>query len=394
MNYELLNETYKLCLKKFEVHREKYTIGHYCETYDENGDYYTEEPRGDFYAKNEWLSSTFIGLAPLYYRTEKDSSLLAWANKFKEDYHKKVFDIELDTMHDLGFLYQPYSIAMYQITGDAEHKKDAVKAADELVKRFNIHGQFIEAWRSMNSEEPAEDRVIVDSMMNIILLLWAWRETGHRIYKEVAIAHAETTIKYFIREDYSVAHSFLFNKETGEMIEESNTCGFGNGSHWARGTTWAVFGFAALGKYLNNKKYYDISKKIVEKYIEETGDAYIPIWDFRLPKDRPAATHPNWSKNWDETDPKNMELAVDSSAAAILACGIYELNSYIPCPELKDFAEKSVEALCKDYFIKDEKSGGLLRRQNGHNLTACYGDYFFAQALQRTLNPDIQTCWY
>lgn len=56
-----------------------------------------------------------MGLAPLYYENKMDKSYIIWANQFKKVYKSKVFEHELDTMHDLGFLYvprnRPYNIS-------------------------------------------------------------------------------------------------------------------------------------------------------------------------------------------------------------------------------------------------------------------------------------------
>lgn len=390
-----LQEAYFICIKKFQQHQRNFIkLGSY-EGYVLNGEYYKEGTFRDFYDMEQWMASFITGLAPLYYRTEKDNKYLIWANQFAEEYRKKVFDYPMDTMHDLGFLYQPYSVAMYQLTGDETHKKAAIKAADELLKRFNIEGRYIDAWRRMDDDE-SSGRAIVDSMMNIHLLFWAWKETGHTVYRDIAKAHADTIEKYFIRDDYSIAHSFIFDAKTGKLIEESNTCGFGNGSHWARGTAWAAYGFALMAKTLDNKKYYELSKKIVKKYIEEIGnEQYIPIWDFRLPADKPAHKYYNTVVDWDETDPQNKEFAVDTSAAAIMVCAIFELDEYISCLELKTFAEKTLHTLCDEkYMYFDTNIPGILKRQNGRMNTGTYGDYYFAEALQRALNPHVKTCWH
>ncbi len=385
-----LQKAYEICLKKFEQHEKNYKIGSYEGASLQSGEYYKDGIFRDFYDFEQWLASFFTGLAPLYYRTEKDNKYLVWANQFADSYREKLFEHSLDTMHDIGFLYQPYSVAMYQLTGDMGHRETALKAADELLKRFCLNGSYIDAWRRMDDDE-SDGRAIVDCMMNIHLLFWAWKETGHTAYRDVAKAHADTTLKYFIRDDYSVAHSFLFDRKSGKIIEESNTCGYGNGSHWGRGSAWAMYGFAMTAKSLNDKTYYDVATKIAEKYIEEL----VPVWDFRLPKDKPACMYYNCKVNWDETDPKNMEYAVDTSAAAVAACAMIELDEFIQNKKLRDFAEKSVMALCDEkYFHTDENISGILKRQNGQMNTYCFGDYYFAEALQRLLNPDIQTCWH
>lgn len=390
-----IKTAYSICIKKFEQHEKNFKqLGSY-EGAVLNGDYYKEGSFGNFYEMEQWTASFITGLAPLYYRTEKNNQYFIWANRFAGQYREKVFCHFMDTMHDLGFLYQPYSIAMYQLTGDNGHKNTALKAADELLKRFQIEGRYLDAWRKMD-EEASVGRAIVDSMMNIPLLFWAWKETGHIVYRDVAKAHADTVARYFIRDDYSVAHSFLFDTKTGTLLEESNTCGFANGSHWARGTAWAAYGFAIAAKALNDNKYYELAVKIFEKYREELGEnEYIPIWDFRLPADKPAHKYYNTVVNWDETDPKNREFAVDTSAAAIMACALFELDDCMSRPDLREFAEKSLSVLCSEkYFYIDPKVPGILKRQNGRMNTEPYGDYFFAEALQRALNPHIETCWH
>lgn len=389
-----LEEAYIICIKKFEVHQKHYKkLGNYEGLAVLNGDYYTEGDFHDFYEFEQWTASFVTGLAPLYYRTEKESAYLIWANQYQEDYRKKVFEHPLDTMHDLGFLYQPYSVAMYQLTGDEEHKVTAIKAADELLKRFCIQGKYLDAWRRMNEDAPV-GRAIVDSMMNIQLLFWAWKQTGHTMYRDVAKAHADTIARYFIREDYSVAHSFLFDRKTGTLLEEANTCGFGNGSHWARGTAWAAYGFAMTANSLREKTYYNLAVKIAEKYIEETGESCIPVWDFRLPEEKPAHRYYNTQVEWDESNPNNKELAVDTSAAAIMACALLELEKFQSNERLKEYAVNSVKALCDEkYFYSNPEIPGILKRQNGRMNTGTYGDYYFVEALQRVLYPGIKACW-
>ena len=83
-----------------------------------------------------WTQSFFVGTALLTYPDTKDKTLLEWAESFYESYYKKVFETPLETMHDLGFLYSPYAVMLYSITNDEKYKKLALKAADELGKRY------------------------------------------------------------------------------------------------------------------------------------------------------------------------------------------------------------------------------------------------------------------
>lgn len=392
---ERLENTYKLCIEKFKIHQKHYFEN---EVYEVDacldGNYYLHEKGENLLARYNWMTSFVIGMAPLFFRTEKNCEYLKWANRFKKIYHEKVFDNSLDTMHDIGFLYSPYSVAMYQLTGDEEHKITAIKAADELLKRFEIKGGYIDAWGRMDDDE-REGRAIVDSMINIHLLFWAWKETGYTIYRDVAKTHADTVYKHFVREDGSVCHSFLFDRKTGQVIEESNTCGYSNGSYWARGAAWATYGFAMTARYLNDKKYYEIALKLAEKYISEFSEGeFVPVWDFRLPEDKPAAICGNVFKaNWDESKKENCKYNVDSSACAIMACAFMEINDIQKNAKLMDFVEGSLNMLCSDkYLNSDIDVPGIISHQNGRMSYTTYGDFFFVQALQKYLY-DETVCW-
>lgn len=391
MNKNILQKAYDICKEKFEIHMEKYE-GIYEFQACGSGDYYTDSKRSDFLHMYNWTTSFTTGQAPMLYKSEKDNKYIKWANKYAIAYRDKIFNHSLDTMHDIGFLYSPYSVDMYKLTGDLDHRETALKAADELLKRFDIKGQYIDAWGRMDDDQ-RQGRAIIDCMMNIQLLFWAWKETGHTIYRDVAKAHADMTVKYFVRDDYSVCHSFLFDRESGKIAVEANDCGYSNGSHWARGTAWMVYGLALTAKYLEDKSCYDLSVKIAEKYIECCGENVIPIWDFRLPADMPAfeCGHKD-NPEWDVTDAANCKYNIDTSAAAIISCGMLELNKFCENKKLADFAQKTVEVLCTDYVNKDTSVAGILSSQNGQMSYTTYGDYFFMECLARLLF-DIEVCW-
>ena len=391
VNYDLLNERYNVGLQKFDLHMEQMNN---CEPYQypgcEDGKY---KKSSSLYDLNNWMTSFVTGLAPLYYKSTKNEKYLKWANGFGKYYHSKMFDTPMDSMHDIGFLYSPYSVAMYKLTGDEVHKKDALKAADELAKRFSITGGYIDAWERMDNEE-RPGRAIIDWMMNIPLLLWAWKETGHPFYRDIALSHAELTKKLFIRDDFSVVHSFIFDKKTGEVIGEANKCGFDNGSWWARGTAWAVYGFAILARYMDSDEYRKLATNIAKAYISQFPEnSFVPIWDFRLPEDLPAKKCGNVPADWDETRRENCEFNVDTSAAAIMACGLMCLYRQTDEEWMLKFAIESIEELSADKYINCKTDVlGILSHQNGQMHYTTYGDYFFIEALSMILyNED--GCW-
>ena len=99
---------------------------------------YTNSERS-FFAGDQWTFSFHTGMVFFAYMHTGDLKYLKYLNTFKETYEDKVYRYADTTMHDLGFLYSLYSVAEYKLTGDLRAKETALKAADELGKRFNIN---------------------------------------------------------------------------------------------------------------------------------------------------------------------------------------------------------------------------------------------------------------
>ena len=380
MNFK---DAYKICLKKAETYVNEIT-GEPPSSKEDNGKKRYELVRDgfvdSFYA---WTNSHLVGIPIIAAHTERDFKALRWANSFAPYYEQKINAVPVMTMHDVGFLYLHYSVHMYMLTGDIHHRNTALKAADELVKRFDINLKALDAWSEAFSEEK-DNRIIIDSMMNNILLFWAWKETGYTIYRDIADAHIRTCIKILVRDDYSVCHAYFFDHKTGLPTKEGNTCGFANGSHWARGTAWMVFGLAAAYEYTKEEEYYDWAVKIGEKFISELKeDDMIPVWDFRLPEDMPARACRNEKSlpKWDETDPANKIYNRDSSAAAIMSCAFMILDNAKKNSKFSEIADMMLQTLCDKYFEEDEDFQAMLKHANGAELHVIYGDYYFMLAL-------------
>ena len=393
-----LQKVFQLCLAKTERHMELHKGAYEYGGIVFDGNYEAECTRNlDLNHRTNWMTSFVTGMGVLAYRTTKDEKYLAWVEKYKQAYYDKIFHhYDVNPIHDLGFLYSPSSVAMYKETGDEVHKEAALRAADELVKRFDINGRYIDAWNILTMNGPT-GRAIVDTMMNLPLLFWAWKETGHMIYHQVAKAHAETTAKYFIREDGTVVHSFEFERGTGKLLREHNDCGYGNGSYWARGAAWAIYGFAIAARYLEDDSMYTISKNLLKKFLENMPEnTCIPPWDFRLPADQPC--YPSGIKQipeerkWDFTDPKNALYVLDTSAAVIAALGALELDAICPDEAFRVYADGVLEEICAEHLNTDTQVQGLMKHQNGHNAYTMYGDYYFFELVSKKLF-DLPSCW-
>jgi unsaturated chondroitin disaccharide hydrolase len=352
-----------------------------------------------------WTQSFYTGMAYWTYKITNDKKYINWCEKFYNDYYDKVFKTPLETMHDLGFLYSPYTVAMYDATREEKYKELAIQCAEALSGRFVEKGEYIRAWGRMDDKVPAyvdselakdhfftesKGLVIIDCMMNLPILFWASEQSGNDKYKDIAIKHANTTMKYFIREDHSVCHAYRFN-EDGTPMGVENYCGYGKESHWARGTSWAIYGFAIAYSYTGDEKYKETSLKISEKFIAELEDDGIPVWDFRLPKETPAKACNIENPSWDIIKKENTKYNRDTSASAVALCGFYEILKHTKNDKIQNITERIYNGLIKN--IDDNLSiDGLLKNQNGNGSYTSFGDYFFVEAYC-TRNNDIERLW-
>ena len=335
-----------------------------------NGDYAAWNE--GFYEIGNWTTSFFTGMAVIAYKQTGDRSFLEETTRLEPFYESKVGEHSADTMHDIGFLYSLYSIALYKVTGEAKHRELALKAAQVLADRFIPEGNYIRAWGRMDDHSSDyAGLAIIDCMMNLPLLYWASEETGDPRFKDIALRHSNTTLANFIRDDDSVYHSFRFDRN-GTPTGGDNYCGRGVESHWARGATWAIYGFAMGYRYTGDERYLDASLRLARKFISLLDDEIVPIWDFRLDAEGPFIR--------------------DSSAAAIAVCAFQELEALNAADESISAAKAALlERLCSpDYLDADPAIKGVLKQGEvgdgvGKAKTAytSWGDYYFMEALAR-----------
>lgn len=285
--------------------------------------------------------------------------------------------IEVDH-HDMGFLYSPSCVAAYKLIGSKMGREAAIKAADQLITRFHPVGEFIQAWGPMDA--PENYRLIIDCLLNLPLLYWASDETGDEKYREIAEKHIHTAVANVIREDYSTWHTFFFDMETGEPSHGATCQGYRDGSAWARGQAWGVYGLALAYRYTHREEYIDLFKKVTEYFLSHLPKDLVPFWDLEF------------------TDGDDQPR--DSSSASIAACGMLEMSKYLEPSEAQHYqkiAGKLMKALYDNYAVKDhESSNGLVLHStysnhspyntcNHYGVDECnsWGDYFYMEALTR-----------
>jgi unsaturated chondroitin disaccharide hydrolase len=360
-----LKKAFDLCVRKTRGNIKRLADEPKSAAWAVDGNYFNFKE--GFYEIGNWTSSFFTGMALHAWRETEDEHFLNQVLRLAPHYHEKVFNRQLDTHHDLGFLYSLYSVALHKLTGDPPHREVGLRAAEVLSQRFNEKGSFIRAWGRMDTTEH-DNLAIIDCLMNLPLLHWAGDKTGDKKYRAIAVRHADMALKYFVRPDDSVCHAFRFEVQTGRPLGPENFCGRGVDSYWARGAAWAIYGFALNYRYTRNPKYLEAALRLARKFIAQLDPEAVPVWDFRLP----ANAHPHR----------------DASAAVIAVCGFQELaKHHVADLEILKAKHALLDRVCtEDYLDSNDACPGVLKNAYGDkNAFSSWGDYFLMEALAREL---------
>lgn len=369
-----LEKAFDVCVRKTRGTIRKLADAPKSAAWDLDGNYFAFKE--GFYEIGNWTSSFFTGMALLAWREVEDEYFLQQTLRLAPAYREKAFARFLDMHHDAGFLYTLYSVALYKLTGDKAQREIGLRAAEALAQRFNAKGNFIRAWGRLDETsspigdgfERTDNMAIIDCLMNLPLLYWAAKESGIEKYHDIAVRHANMAMSCFIRPDYSVVHAVRFDLDTGRMSGIDCFGGYGKDSYWARGASWAIYGFALSYGYTRDKKYLEMSAKLARKFIEQLDQELVPVWDFRLPP--------------------GVERVRDASAAAVTVCGIQELAKHDAADsELLKAKDALLSRLCSDDYLNlDPACDGVLKcGYGGKPGYSSWGDYFLMEAVAREL---------
>ena len=335
----------------------------------------------------EWTTGFCTGEYWLAWEHTRDDAFRAAALRQVDSFLDRIQrKIDVDN-HDMGFLYTPSCVAAYKLTGSETGRTAALLAADQLCSRFREKGQFIQAWGPAGAKD--NYRLIIDCLLNLPLLYWASETTGDPHYREIALAHTRTSVQNLVRPDHSTYHTYFFDPETGAPVRGSTQQGYRDGSAWARGQAWGVYGMALSYRYTGDPACIGLFRDVTEYFLAHLPADGIPYWDLEFT----AGDEPR-----------------DSSAAAIAACGMLEMAPHLPAEEAARYTEKArwlAACLAERCAVTDPKiSNGLLLHgvyaknspynpipaDRGVDECNTWGDYFYMELLTR-LAADWHPYW-
>ncbi|KAI8716208.1 hypothetical protein NCS52_00913900 [Fusarium sp. LHS14.1] len=334
-----------------------------------------------------WTSGFFPGIVWLLYERSLMTALSVAPSK---DFLRaaQIWQIEMakeqfkTDNHDLGFMIMPSFARDYDLTGNKVSLDVVVNAARSLASRFSPITGTIRFWagartKTYNLHDENEDFVVViDSMMNLDLLYYAAHHTGDKSLADIATTHATKTLANHIRPDYSSYHLVSYDPHRQGVVRHRLTNqGYANESTWARGQSWALYGFAPVYQWTRDKQFLDaaieIAKYFLSRVDESNGVDTIVYWDFDAP--RPGV--------W------------DVSAAACASSGLLLLQQL--APDRCNYLESVLRILDTVTTRATSKGDCLLERSTPndhihalHRLAehgVVYADYYFLEAGNRLL---------
>lgn len=308
-----------------------------------------------------WTGGFWVGLLWLCYKMTNNKKY----KKMAYSWAKRLEGRRFDKTFDLGFLFYPSFVLGYEVTGDEYLRQVSLDAAKTLSTLLHKKSKFI--YYIVDIDGRKVGRTIIDVMMNIPLLWWAFEETGDSVYYDVAYTHSIRTIEEFIRENYSTIHVVDFDLNTGNILRKVTVQGYSNESCWSRGQAWAIYGFTLAYKTTKDKIFLKTAEKLADYFIKYLPKDYIPYWDFNDPK----------------------KSVKDSSAAAIASSGLLTLSSLSRQEKFKEIAIRILNSLSKHYLANENEDGilkhGCFHKPAGIGVDECliWGDYYFMEALMK-----------
>lgn len=343
----------------------------------------TVDTKGNIvYARNvwDWTSGFFAGSLWYLYNLTGDEKWKTLAKKYTEALKQQQY---ITSHHDIGFIIGCSYLNGMRM-GQEAYDTIIVQAAKSLSTRFRSGAGVIQSWNTRTgwqAQRGWECPVIIDNMMNLEILFEATSLSGDSTFYNMAVSHADMTLKNHFRMDGSSYHVVDYDMRTGKVRSRCTAQGYSDESAWARGQAWGIYGYTMCYRYTRQLKYLEQAEAAYEFVCTHPNlpEDLIPYWDFD------AVNIPH-------------ELR-DASAAAIMAAALYELSMYSNKAKYKETADKVMHSLSSsDYRSKiGENHNFLLMHSVGSyphgneiDVPLIYADYYFLEALKRKRDCDIE----
>lgn len=179
------------------------------------------------------------------------------------------------------------------------------------------------------------------------------------------------------RDDFSSFHVVSFDTITGRVEKKQTHQGAADGSAWARGQSWGLYGFTVMYRETGLDSYLVQAQNIADFLIRHPN----------LPEDKISY--------WDYDAPDIPDASRDASAGTIMASALIELSSYAGKEKGEEYLridERQLRTLASaEYMATIGENGNFILKHSIGSLPGNseidvplpYVDYYFIEALSR-----------
>lgn len=320
--------------------------------------------------KDEWCAGFWPGILWYDYEYTNDPAIRQEAEKFTASLEYLTYEPAYD--HDLGFLMFCSYGNGYRLTRNESYRQAILRSAEALSALFNPKVGTMLSW-PRNVAMFGGHNTIMDNMINLEMLFWAAKNGGDKKLYDMAVSHADTTMKYHFRPDYTSYHVAVYDTLTGEFVKGVTHQGYDDNSMWARGQAWAIYGYTVVYRETKEPRFLDFVQKVADVYLEHLPDDYVPYWDFN--------------------DPAIPYAPRDASAACVVASALLELSGYVLPEKGQEYKKAAVcmlESLSSDKYRSGKSKPAFLLHSTGNypshseiDAAIIYADYYYIEALMR-----------
>lgn len=347
----------------------------------------TLDPEGKLVVTNmyDWTPGFFPGSLWYLYELTGDSTWRNQAAKWTESLEPlKTFTGH----HDLGFMmYCSYGNAE-RLAPKPEYKDILIQSAQSLSSRYSDVTKCIKSWnyrKAWNDTTEWFYPVIIDNMMNLEMLFYASKVSGDKRYYDIAVSHANTTLKNHFRDDFSTYHVVDYDTITGVVKDQATCQGYSDNSTWSRGQAWAIYGYTMMYRETKDSSYLNAAIKATDFYLKNLPEDLVPLWDFNVGQEGFTPEGKSYAVEF-------KEKLRDASAAAVVCSGLFELGQLTNNKAYIDSATKMLKSLASPNYRATLGSNGnfilmhsvgSIPHKNEIDVPLTYADYYFLEALTR-----------
>ncbi len=317
----------------------------------------------------DWTSGFFVGNLWQLYQLTGNTEYQEQAEKWNTFIEKEKFN---NKTHDMGFkVFCSFGKGL-EVEENQQYKDIIIQSAETLSTRFNKKVGSLRSWDF--NKNVWEFPVIIDNMMNLELLFEATKYSKDSTYHNIAVQHANTTLKNHFREDNSTFHVVVYDTIAGSVKDKVTHQGFSNQSSWSRGQSWAVYGYTMAYRYTKDEAYLHQAIATADFFINHKNlpEDGIPYWDF--------------------DDPNIPNAPRDVSAATVMASAFIELYGITKNEVYLNYSKNVLIVLkSKEYILNPEVNGPFILDHSTGNwpkndeidAPIVYADYYYLESLLR-----------